>query len=70
MDPPRQLGSFILEAADQGLKLAGILAHLGSGQRIRDLASKVSLSATILTEVGREVNRKHPLSLAGFLFAS
>jgi hypothetical protein len=56
MDQSRQPGSFILEAADQGLKLAAALTHFGSSQRVRDLASKVSLSATVLTEVGREVN--------------
>jgi len=56
MDHSQQPGSFILKAADEGLKLAAALSHFASGQRTRDLASKISLTATILTEVGREVN--------------
>ena len=57
MSQQRSPGAFILEAADTGLRAASALSHFGSSQRIKDLASKISLSATILTEVGREVNR-------------
>jgi hypothetical protein len=57
MGQQRSPGDFILEAADAGLRVAFALCHFGSSQRIKDLASKISLSATVLTEVGREVNR-------------
>ena len=57
MGQQRSPGDFILEAADAGLRAASALSHFGSSQRIKDLASKISLSATVLTEVGREVNR-------------
>lgn len=57
MGERRAPGDFILETADSGLRVASSLIHSGSRQRIKDLASKISLSAAVLTQVGREVNR-------------
>jgi hypothetical protein len=53
MDQKIQPGTFILEAAESGLKAA---ATLSSFAPKADLASKLSLSATLLSQIGKEVN--------------
>jgi len=57
MDQRPQPGAFILETADTGLAVAAGLSCFGASSKVKDLASKVSLSATLLTEIGREVNQ-------------
>jgi len=57
MGERRAPGDFILEVADSGLLAASSLIHSGCRQIIKDLATKISLSATVLIQVGREVNR-------------
>tara|TARA_R110002060_G_scaffold66906_1_gene75655 strand:- start:883 stop:1356 length:474 start_codon:yes stop_codon:yes gene_type:complete len=50
-------GSFILEIADTGLAVTTLLSRFGSGYRLKNLANSISLSATLLIEVGRDVNK-------------
>jgi hypothetical protein len=57
MDAKTLPGTFILEAAENGLKAASILATFVPSQKSRDLASRISLSACVLSEVGKEVNQ-------------
>jgi hypothetical protein len=57
MDAKPQPGAFLIEAADYGLKAASILTSFAPSKKSRDLASKLSISATVLSEVGKEVNK-------------
>jgi hypothetical protein len=57
MDAKPLPGAFILEAAQYGLKAVSILASFAPSQKSRDLASRISLSACVLSEVGKEVNQ-------------
>ncbi|CAL3973451.1 unnamed protein product [Diplocarpon coronariae] len=56
MDRKRQPGNFILEIGNMGLELTASLTCFGAGNRVRNLANSISLSATLLSEAGREVN--------------
>jgi hypothetical protein len=57
MDTKPLPGAFILGAADYGLKAASILTSFAPSRKSKDLASKLSISATVLSEVGKEVNK-------------
>lgn len=57
MDAKPLPGAFLIEAADHGLKAASILTSFAPSKKSRDLASKLSISATVLSEVGKEVNK-------------
>lgn len=57
MTQNRSPGNFILEAADTGLAAVASVSYLGPSQKIKKLAAKISLSASLLTTVGREVNK-------------
>jgi hypothetical protein len=57
MDAKPQPGGFLIEAADYGLKAASILTSFAPSKKSRDLASKLSISASVLSEVGKEVNK-------------
>jgi hypothetical protein len=56
MDAKILPGEFILEAAELGRKTAAALSSFASSVKVKDLASKLSLSATLLFQVGKEVN--------------
>ena len=57
MDAKPQPGAFLIEAADYGLKAASILTSFAPSNKSRNLASKLAISATVLSEVGKEVNK-------------
>jgi hypothetical protein len=57
MDANPQPGRFLIEAAEYGLKAASTLTSFAPSKKSRDLASKLSISATVLSEVGKEVNK-------------
>ncbi len=57
MDAKPSIGGFILEAAECGLKAASLLSNFAPSVKSKDMAAKISLSATLLTEVGKEVNQ-------------
>ncbi len=57
MDAKPQPGRFLIEAAEYGLKAASTLTGFAPSKKSRHLASKLSISATVLSEVGKEVNK-------------
>jgi len=57
MDEPVSPGYFILQAAELGLRTAAAVLGFAPSYKAKKLASKLSLSATLLSEVGKEVNR-------------
>jgi hypothetical protein len=57
MDAKLLPGTFMLEGAECGLKAASILSGFAPTPKSTELASKISLSATLLSEIGREVNQ-------------
>ncbi|KAE9367219.1 hypothetical protein N431DRAFT_418365 [Stipitochalara longipes BDJ] len=56
MDSKPLPGAFILQAAEHGLKAASILPSFSPSAKSKSLASKISLSATLLSEIGKQVN--------------
>ena len=54
---PGDPGDFILEAADFGLQVAAKLIGFVPSAKSKDFATMISMSATLLSEVGKEVNR-------------
>lgn len=50
-------GNFILDVANTGLGVTASLSRFGSGYRVKNVANSISLSATLLLEVGRDVNK-------------
>ncbi|PVH69273.1 hypothetical protein DL98DRAFT_522295 [Cadophora sp. DSE1049] len=50
-------GNFILDIANTGLGVTASLSRFGSGYRVKNVANSISLSATLLIEVGRDVNK-------------
>jgi hypothetical protein len=59
-------GDFILEAAALGRKTAAALSSFSSSVKVSNVASKISLSATLLSEIGKEVNRNEACFKANF----
>ena len=57
MEPKSLPGDFILETADFGLQVAAKLTGFVPSAKSKDFTNKISMSATLLSEVGREVNR-------------
>jgi hypothetical protein len=57
MDAKHLPGAFMLEAAEYGLKAASVLSSFAPTPKSRELASKICLSATLLSEIGRQVNQ-------------
>jgi hypothetical protein len=57
MDQKPLPGAFIFEAAQSGLQAAANLFGFAPSPKSKDLASKLSLSATLLSEIGKEVNQ-------------
>ena len=57
MDAKHLPGAFMLEAAEYGLKAASVLSSFAPTAKSKELASKISLSATLLSEIARQVNR-------------
>lgn len=57
MDEKPLPGAFILETAEYGLKASSILFDFPPSGKFKDLASKISLSATVLSSVGKEMNQ-------------
>jgi len=57
MDAKPLPGDFILEAAEDGLKTASILSSFALSPQSKGLASDIAHSATLLSEIGKEVNQ-------------
>src|SRR4051794_28351705 len=57
IDQRRCPGNFILDIANTGLGATALLSRFGSGYRIKNIANSISLSAGLLSEVGRDVNK-------------
>ncbi|KAH9217908.1 hypothetical protein DL95DRAFT_386042 [Leptodontidium sp. 2 PMI_412] len=57
MDQKRCPGNFILDIASTGLGAAALVSRFSSGYRIKNIANSLSLSAGLLTEVARDVNK-------------
>jgi hypothetical protein len=56
MDPKFSPTAFIYEAANTGLAAVAALSSFSSDRRIKDLAATMSLSASLLSEIGRTVD--------------
>ncbi|KAK0117363.1 hypothetical protein ONS96_013194 [Cadophora gregata f. sp. sojae] len=50
-------GNFILDIANTGIGVTASLSRFGSGYRVKNVANSISLSATLLIDVGRDVNK-------------
>ncbi|CZT10074.1 hypothetical protein WAI453_006389 [Rhynchosporium graminicola] len=61
VDENRCPGNFILNIASTGLGVVASLSHFGYFYRIKCVANNISLSASILNEVGRGVNQHETL---------
>jgi hypothetical protein len=59
-------GDSILEAAELGRRTAAALSSFSSSVKAFSLASLISLSATLLSEIGKEVNRNEACFKANF----
>ncbi|KAG4442147.1 hypothetical protein IFR05_002360 [Cadophora sp. M221] len=57
MDQKRCPGDFILDIGSTGLGAAALVSRFGSGYRIKNIANSLSLSAGLLTEIARDVNK-------------
>jgi len=56
MDTQTLPGAFILEAAEHGVKAASFLFSFSPSAKSKELAAKISLSASLLSETGKQVN--------------
>ena len=56
MDAQLLPGAFILEAAEHGLKAASMLSSFSPSMKFKELTATISLSASLLSEIGKQVN--------------
>ena len=50
-------GSFLMETASIGFTIVTSILNLGASRKLKDLAAEISLSASLLSEAGREVDQ-------------